>query len=233
MPSIDQKKLLQFWDEANSVALDVLWRTILELDQRTGIEISEPEEYRGLAPAFISELTLNDRRLGTLSVRLRHSPTDVWFDLAFNVLPVEYKWFTRAASWGKRTLALEGLETLGNPTRVRDHVDEMVERLIKARVMSVKDWSPKTPERLEGVRDWHARPAPKEAPFEVDDVIELIHMPGEIGPGRPQPGERGVVKWVNWVGLGSDPFWQFSVDWEGGSGLMLSIPPDSARRVDS
>jgi hypothetical protein len=85
---------------------------------------------------------------------------------------------------------------------------------------------------LSGVRDWAPRQAPQDPPFAVGDLIELVRMPGEIGPGRPRPGERGKVTWANWVGLPPEPFWQFSVDWEGGSRLMLSMPPDSARKVE-
>lgn len=84
---------------------------------------------------------------------------------------------------------------------------------------------------MAGAKDWESRPAPDKSPFDVGDRILLTHMPGEVGPGRPRPGEEGTVTHRNRVGSGPGSFWQFSVDWDNGSSLMLSIPPDSAKKI--
>lgn len=60
------------------------------------------------------------------------------------------------------------------------------------------------------------------------DRIELIAMPEDPNP-IPR-GARGTVTHVNRVG---DTFSQVSVDWDNGSALMLSFPPDQVRLVRS
>jgi len=56
--------------------------------------------------------------------------------------------------------------------------------------------------------------------------IELIEMPED--PNPVPRGTRGTVTHVNRVG---DAFAQVSVDWDNGSTLMLTFPPDRVRLV--
>lgn len=60
------------------------------------------------------------------------------------------------------------------------------------------------------------------------DRIELIAMPED--PNPVPRGTRGTVTHVSRVG---DAFTQISVEWDNGSRLMLSCPPDRFRLVRS
>jgi len=63
--------------------------------------------------------------------------------------------------------------------------------------------------------------------LEPGDRIELIAMPEE--PNPVPRGTRGTVKAVRRHG----DWTQVDVDWDNGSALMLSFPPDRVRLVRS
>lgn len=64
--------------------------------------------------------------------------------------------------------------------------------------------------------------------FKRGDRIELVSMPND--PNPLPAGTRGTVEDSHHVGMLG--FTQVSVAWDNGSRLMLSIPPDRARKVD-
>lgn len=64
-------------------------------------------------------------------------------------------------------------------------------------------------------------------PFEPGDRIELIDMPDD--PNPIPAGTKGTVVGSSFVRTGGG-WWQVDVQWDNGRSLMLSIPPDHARK---
>lgn len=62
-----------------------------------------------------------------------------------------------------------------------------------------------------------------------NDRIELISMPDD--PNPIPSGTRGTVKDVQYVPYFN--FYQVTVEWDNGSSLMLSMPPDLVRVLNS
>jgi hypothetical protein len=70
----------------------------------------------------------------------------------------------------------------------------------------------------------------EKALFEKGDRIVLIEMLDDSDP--IPPGSLGTVEWCERVeSVFESPFWQVSVKWDSGRGLMLVMPPDKARKA--